>query len=138
MNTFLQTTTVGLTLLSTYFLSEIFLNSPRKIVKEVTDGKLANHTRHTKHLAGQTANARVGVFFLLISSIIQAYRIMTPITLQDFEVSTSGGVIGILTIIALLIFGTMARNKWRKEISDSAKKVMEQETIYAWDDAGEK
>ncbi len=132
MNTFLQTLTIGFSLLSAFFLIDGLLSlSPRKVVNSISS--VGNHTRRAKELIDEIVNAKIGFVFLILSFILQAYRIMKPVTFEDFEINYLGGLIGILLILVIFLFSCNLRRSIIKNFSVIIKKEMK-EVALGWDE----
>jgi len=119
LRTFIQITTLTLTLLSAYFLIAGILDMSLKNMTELSSTYFNHNLSALESYTKQKANTIVGFVFLLLSFILALINLLWPMRYSDFTVNYRGIMAAlVLTIILFFISNYASKyfsNKWFEE-----------------------
>jgi hypothetical protein len=102
IRTFIQMTSLILTLGASFFLLKANLGLSPKIIAKLSHLHLDYHEETLKNLSEQSANTRVGFALLLASFILQLGNSLWPLRWKDFGIDWCGVLISIGCCVIIL------------------------------------
>lgn len=102
--TFLQITSISLTLEAAFFLAKGALGLSAETIAELSATKLGYNSGVIKSLASQCADTKIGVILLLAAFVLQLWNALLPFRWVDLE-AHKGATIYALVFAVVIGFG---------------------------------
>jgi hypothetical protein len=128
IRTFIQMTSIILTLGASVFLLKANLGLSPKIIAELSRPHLDYHEGVLKSLSKQSADTRVGFILLLISFILQMGNSLWPLRWKDFGIDWYGVLISIGFCVIILALADMYSRSLSKKFCDQSMQLIKTQT----------
>lgn len=124
LRTFLQWTSMILTLEASYFLVRVNLGLSPKVIAELGTPYLDYHEETIKSLANQYIDTRIGLFLLLLSFVLQIANTLWPLSWVDPIADRNGVVASILFCIIVGVIALLCSRLYSKRIFNRSMQII--------------
>jgi hypothetical protein len=124
VRTFIQWTSMILTLEASYFLIKATLELSAKTIAELGTPYTDYHEETIRSFAQQKVNTQVGFWLLLLSFVLQVVNALWPLSWDDFSIDRCGAASSVIFCVIVFIIAYSWSNIKSKRIFNQSMQII--------------